>query len=803
MFRIELFFFSSLALFVTLYVVISYLFGPDTGSFLGNLNQPSGSLVQNFLAASWRQQFSNILFLFLFFFIAYQSPQLFRPKILLLGSSVFFIDAWYRYDFYHISTYKMLVLWLFVVLVFVQKELFGSKPVRKNSFLVWFLLFLTVISATPAALYFQFSTTYNYVYELAAIFPLCVYSMYVYASTEQEEDIKSLVDWFAFIMVVVSVIAFYERYANPGAIEERVKSTFGNVTYFSTYIITLLPLFFAFLFKIDDLGSAGKKRWKLKINFDNWLCFFAFFLGLLSLYFTLSRASYLGFLVSAVLGLGLFAYAFYQEKFFKYLLLGLAGLVVVVAVLVTTFVVFDVAGAQRLLSVFSGEGYFPRFVGWTPALKASAESPIFGYGLGSSYNNFFSFFWQKAMLFHYEMSYNHSHNELFEVFEEGGLVGFLGTFAVIGYVLYLLLKVTLKKEVASQQKLISIAVIAGIVACYVDGLFSISIRQMAGRLPLYFLLGLGFSLAASHLALFQSWKKFLKGSYTFFTTSAWLRRSVILVLGVVVAYLFGLWSIAQYKFIDAMRLPEISRIDQMKQALSYHKDIYLLDELTSALIRQGNPDEVIAYGNLATEQIPYFRLIEAKLGWAYTAKKDTEQAFEHFGKMRSKNPYVPHVNTSYMYSALLLDKKDAFYDALRDGITYLLVKKNDILFGENFPLQSINQWFIYPVNFQGSSIEEVDDLATPYDVQIENDRIKILVRKDFYANLRKEALANAEAPQNRFLATALSAAEQFRASSSFVKDLKDPTKFNSFSAENKDKLTLNLLSWLVHAGLSF
>ena len=257
------------------------------------------------------------------------------------------------------------------------------------------------------------------------LIPLAIFAVYVYLVARDNPNLKSFIKWPAFILIIVSLEATNRIILGIETNAEiRSKATFGNPTYFGTYLAVLLPLILSQCFSL----TAGKSLRALRLDYQNWLIMLAFGWGLVGLNFASTRASLLGLAVGLTAGGLVFLHAVKPRWLIKGLVVMVSLLSLAILALWGLYLLGVSSFALRLLSVFNIETYYARLVGWIPAWQAFLDSIWFGHGLGSYYNLFFAYMWPETLIYHYEASYNHAHNEILQIAAEGGLLGLAGTF---------------------------------------------------------------------------------------------------------------------------------------------------------------------------------------------------------------------------------------------------------------------------------------------------------------------------------------------------------------------------------------
>lgn len=199
----------------------------------------------------------------------------------------------------------------------------------------------------------------------------------------------------------------------------RPSSTFGHVNYFAAVLIQVTPLYIAMLLVLrKHLPTINKSEYG----------FIAGFIALLTgcLLLTQTRAAIVAFITALFLFFAIYLLYFTNEtkgtkrswKKFSVPTLGL----VLVGFLVVYILAPDLI--HRLQNLSSAHAWLPRIASYQAAINSIQNAPLFGYGMGSSYELFFQFHSPDISLLTGESSFNHVHNEWLERLQEGGFFGF-------------------------------------------------------------------------------------------------------------------------------------------------------------------------------------------------------------------------------------------------------------------------------------------------------------------------------------------------------------------------------------------
>lgn len=268
---------------------------------------------------------------------------------------------------------------------------------------------------------------------------------------------------------------------------DRVMSMFGNPIFFAVHIINFLPII------IGRFFIAKKLTWK-------GIYFLILIISLITLYYTKTRAAFIGFFVSIMV----FVYLTIPSKRrLQYLLILFFGFIVFISLTKNIWV------RQQA-----------HFLIWRDSLRMWSSKPIFGIGLGRFHIEFVNFASEQLRKIWPERQciINDAHNEYIQILVENGVVG-AGLF---GMMLYLLFKSVgrflseptstkqkkLQVELAHQNKILITSMLCGIIAVMIQNIFSVDLRFIISNTYLFTTVGfiLGYTGEIKEKTLFFNYK---------------------------------------------------------------------------------------------------------------------------------------------------------------------------------------------------------------------------------------------------------------------------------------------------------
>jgi O-antigen ligase len=251
--------------------------------------------------------------------------------------------------------------------------------------------------------------------------------------------------------------------------QRNIISTFGNTTYFSGFLVLVIPLL---------LSEGFSKK-----NFSRHQIFLIilFLLALYLLVMTESRSAWVALIVSCLLFFFLWSTSGRQ----RWIILAGFGVAMLVTILL-----FPALVERRLSSIFEvspTSSLTRRLVIYDGAWRSFLDAPILGHGIGN-----FIVILPKYRSPDYWMSRTedivpHAHNEFLEILSETGMLGFLFWILPIFFCLRALWKAM--KHATDPERTIFIGYACSIVAVLVDNLASMNLRTVPVATIFWFILG--------------------------------------------------------------------------------------------------------------------------------------------------------------------------------------------------------------------------------------------------------------------------------------------------------------------------
>jgi len=610
--------------------------------------------------------------------------------LLLPGLILLLVNTSTSHSFYHVNSYKMVLLVLGLTLLALRHlPPIPSAIDTDIPWKPWLLLSIPLLATFPGLFRHGGAYNYNFRYELATNLALMLWAIYLYRITKRETDFKLLLRMIGLTILYNGCWALLERTGlHPLAWGEpvyMVKATFGHRNYFSGFLVVLMPLMAVFAVP-GNLFQERQSEDREQQSHEYRFYLAVFLVGAVSLALAQTRAAIAACGVSLALSGYIYVSRFAPPHWRRWVLI-LCGCLAAAGggALLLALLFPDLVAGSRFAQLLTTRAWLGRTLAWHTAITAIQSSPLVGYGLGSSYNLFFSFVDPDARLFHHEHSYNHAHSEILEFTQEGGILGLLALVGFWAWLIYRLFRLLKHPRISSLSLKILIGICGGIAAFHFHGSFSVAPRMIVTKLPLYTLIAMLLTLDAhyhakpdSEQAIHRSpGRKVISGLPT-------------LALLLVIWILYFPWALTQWEFSRIREeQPSYLQIRKLEHLTRLSPDIYAMDYLSARQIEYRQAEGLKKTLELTEKIIPYYRELGYKKAVQALLAGDLENA-RRLG--------------------LAFQERDRYYQPAIDLLMALAVRTGDAsLFKEQFKL-SVRSWVF--------SHQLVDSLAAD-DVRIQ------------------------------------------------------------------------------------
>ncbi|MDH5258175.1 MAG: O-antigen ligase family protein, partial [Gammaproteobacteria bacterium] len=584
---------------------------------------------------------------------------------------------------------------------------------------VLFLLSLPIIATFPGLVSSQGQYDYAMPYELTGQALCVIWAYLIYSRLSDITNFDRFIWYLTPTIAFVCVVALLEKFGydplirfhiNPFEAEwlnspaiysgtvERVKSTFGNINYFASFLIQLIPL-------IMYLLIITWQKNKLKNNFSSPKFLFLtviLFIMLLSLQYTGTRAAIAAFIVAIIL----FA-IFY---FFSIRRIPVGYLVLFLALAITISYFSDPKLGARFLHLFSYQAWQSRIIPWQAAWNSISEAPFLGYGIGSSYQLFFKFVNIDSRLWIGEHSYNHVHFELLEVMQEGGLLGLISYLAFWGCIFFFGWKLIRSKNLESNTRILALAIFCGLLAYHLHGLFSVAPRMLATRMVAYTLVVFLLILAKKHLTVpfvFSYQHTFKHGS------------NILLACSLCLIWIWLIpYAKDQYNYAEALASQD--RDTRILKLADQSNNIYVLNEAAkiSAELQNGLNLEKIT--NKFAAIFPGYRKTKYYEAYAQYLLGNFTTALEIGKQAQNHDLYLSDINVLLAKLSLEIDNEELFKEQLKIAIKALGCKT------KLFECDAIQLNVL------------LGNMASPIQFILRNNKLNVFIDNAFFLKLKQD-----------------------------------------------------------------
>jgi O-antigen ligase len=517
-------------------------------------------------------------------------------------------------------------------------------------------LLLPILALIPGALLSSFQFSYGLANELTNQVLCVILAFFLYSVIQIRSSAGYWKVLWIFVPTIyfVCLIAFIEKLGfaplvniplNPfeasslslpweyQGITSRVESTFGNINYFASFLIQLLPITLA-LFLItklqDNANGGGNQLFRIAAGVSV-VCV------LLALFFTQTRSA----IFAAILSIMFFVLLLVKIGFVsKKLVVQLgAGSTVLITAIIVIALAFD---SDRFSLLLNKETWWPRTIPWQTAWSSFKSAPFFGYGIGSSYQLFFEFVSSDSRLFSANRSYNHVHNEILQILQEGGIAGLVVYLIFWTIPFWLGMKYVLNNKKVVELRILISALFCGLMAYHIHGLFSVAPRMISSRLIAYSLLAIMLAvLLKSPADGFKS--NFIKTKKSF--VALVLTLSITAITSYLIPFLQG-----QFQYVNALTHPD--RYSRLTQLTYEYDDIYILEAAAKEAFEINDAEQLLIFTRKSADIFPYYRQMEIYRAYGLFWKGNTEAAYQVAAEYQARDSYSSLTNSLLLSIAL-------------------------------------------------------------------------------------------------------------------------------------------------------
>jgi hypothetical protein len=351
------------------------------------------------------------------------------------------------------------------------------------------------------------------------------------------------------------------------------------------------------------------------------------------------------------------------------------------------------------------ETWWPRLVPWQAAWDAFLSAPFFGHGLGSSYQLFFEYVDPDSRLFSSNRSYNHVHNELLQVLQEGGIFGLVVYLGFWIIPMLLGVRFVLNSHNTVELRLMLAAIISGLLAYHIHGLFSVAPRMISSRLIAYSLLAFLFA------TLFQ-------GSRDIETPVLRKRFLAVILIFIVISMLVLLTPFLQAQYQYSKTLIGLDGEKNLSQLADDFDDIYILEAAAKEAFESKEVGQLLAITKKASEIFPYYREMDAYRAYAFYWSGDTEAAYQLAMNHQKRDEYSAIANTLLLAIAIERESESDFLLQLTKIVSYQACR-NSLRPCDELNIKLVSGYF-----------------ALPFQIIDKEDRWNVLVDKSFLMTVR-------------------------------------------------------------------
>jgi O-antigen ligase len=463
----------------------------------------------------------------------------------------------------------------------------------------------------------------------------------------------------------------------------RVISTFGNPIFFAVHLVTFLPV-------VVGLFFYSKKYFVRFILISVLIC------GLFGLYFSQTRAAWIGFVVSMLC----FGVVSLKSRKTKIIFVSL------------------IVGCSLVFAVFTRHMWLRQqahLLIWRDTLNMWLHHPLFGTGPGNFHINFPKYASQELLSIwpQKQCIINDAHNEYIQILSETGVIG-LGIFIwiVFGFFKYALDMHS--KYRGRRQSVLIAGMISGAVALLIQNFFSVDMRFIISAVYLFLIIGFvcsfGDKLLEIHFRIGRRVKTVFLAILLFSSGVVGFSRGPKIHLAGLIHFDIARGGLKLKPSGEGSGLlPHI-----LKPYLAQKK----LDETPSFFDEKIlEPARTLSELEQLVKEYPGEAKVYEKLGWIYAKEKNFRKAIENFERAVRLNPelFGAYNNLGNIYFHLGNRAKSIEY------------YKKSLQINNNQVDSHLNLGITY--YYEGRLKEAADEFNDVLKIDPENDRAIVMLKR--------------------------------------------------------------------------
>jgi len=409
-------------------------------------------------------------------------------------SSVFFISVYFSIflknnDVFEVNKILLFkILTLFILLLTIIEIIINNKIKNLNIknckiFIIPLLLItsFTISTFISDNLLNSFFGSYNRLQGLSSYLFYFLFFILLILNIKNKKDVNNILiavalsSFFVCLYGLAQAIGLdFRLWDPPTTYLGRINSTIGQPNYLASYLLLIIPIT-AYLFL------------KFKNFILKFLIFLLFISQIVCLFFTYSRAGWLG-LLAEIFVFFIFYLLILKKKYnIKIKPIYFITSIVFIFLLILSFYNLNLSFKYRVNASFNlnsgSQGIRMKF--WLASLDAIKKRPVFGYGLDNLSDVFVKYYKKDWPVNGFVNDYpDRAHNIILDSLLFGGIIGLILYLAL----LYLFYKLAIKNILEKKEPGISLAIIIGVSGYLVSLLFGFSIVVTNIYFWLYFAL---------------------------------------------------------------------------------------------------------------------------------------------------------------------------------------------------------------------------------------------------------------------------------------------------------------------------
>lgn len=336
--------------------------------------------------------------------------------------------------FYSLTTILIII---YSILIYFDRQFIPRLSKIGWIFLALILAFTlsTIFSSQP---YTSIWGAFNRMDGLLTWFYYLAFFIIVSGITRYKNSWQTILKIAISGIIIISIYAIYKLWFIDDSSIYRAESSLGNPVFLGGYLAMSIPLALSYI--------LNKKYSVFKV-----ISFLALILGVIALFYTFSRGSWIAAFLAILLVFGLYFYKYGRQIFNLKVIKIISGIVLLLIIIIALSYLNSPNSKILKNNIISTTSIEHRLHTWSVGLQAFKEKPIIGWGLENfriGFNNYYTSSSKSTYVPFQETHVDRAHNGYIDIAVTGGIIALM----IYLLIIFLSLAINLKQIFKSLTK---------------------------------------------------------------------------------------------------------------------------------------------------------------------------------------------------------------------------------------------------------------------------------------------------------------------------------------------------------------